>query len=86
MTLDAAEVDLSKAFVTGMGYVALSRVKSLSGLRLLGLNELALKVDPEIVEFDQTLRLKSQEEVQKLHHLGWFKRFMQKRQFLYSIT
>ena len=86
MTLDCAEVDLSKAFVTGMGYVALSRVKSLSGLRLLGLNELALKVDPEIVKFDQGLRQKSQEEVIKLRSLGWFKRFMQKRHFMYKIT
>jgi len=86
MTLDAAEVDLSKAFVTGMGYVALSRVKSLSGLRLLGLNKMALQVNSEIVELDKWLRLKSQEEVEKLHQLGWLKRFMQKRRFMYKIT
>ncbi|QQR51260.1 hypothetical protein IPF89_00225 [Candidatus Saccharibacteria bacterium] len=28
MTLDIARIDLTKAFVPGMGYVALSRVKS----------------------------------------------------------
>jgi len=37
MSLDSAEVDLSKAFTPGMGYVALSRVRSLDGLFLVGL-------------------------------------------------
>ena len=53
MSLDAMEVDLSKAFVAGMGYVALSRVRSLRGLNILGINELALTVDQEIAEQDQ---------------------------------
>ncbi|MCB9803189.1 AAA family ATPase [Candidatus Nomurabacteria bacterium] len=63
MTLDAAEIDLSKSFVSGMGYVALSRVRSLSGLRLLGLNELALISDEQVIEIDRLLRIKSQEAV-----------------------
>ena len=46
MTLDAAEIDLSKTFENGQGYVALSRLRRLSGLRLLGINELSLKLDP----------------------------------------
>ena len=45
MTLDAAEIDLSKTFESGQGYVALSRLKKLENLKLLGLNEQALKVD-----------------------------------------
>ena len=45
MTLDAAEIDLSKTFETGQGYVALSRLKKLENLQLLGLNDMALKVD-----------------------------------------
>ncbi|KAA3650932.1 MAG: helicase [Bacteroidetes bacterium] len=45
MTLEAAEIDLSKTFETGQGYVALSRLKKLENLRLLGLNTMALKVD-----------------------------------------
>ncbi len=45
MTLDAAEIDLSRTFEKGQGYVALSRLKSLGGLRLKGVNEVALQVD-----------------------------------------
>lgn len=45
MTLDAAEIDLSKTFEMGQGYVALSRLKKLENLQLIGLNEMALRVD-----------------------------------------
>ena len=50
MSLDAAEVDLSKAFVYGQGYVALSRVRSLEGLKVNGMHPNALQVDPKIVQ------------------------------------
>ncbi len=53
MSLDSAEIDLSRAFESGMGYVALSRLRSLDGLFLTGLNDTALKVDEEVFEFDQ---------------------------------
>lgn len=52
MSLDAAEVDLSKSFVYGQGYVALSRVRSLAGLKVLGMNANALMVDPKIIAQD----------------------------------
>lgn len=52
MSLDAAEIDLSRAFVYGQGYVALSRVRTLSGLRMLGMNPQALQVDPKVVAYD----------------------------------
>jgi hypothetical protein len=48
MTLDKALIDLSKTFVAGQGYVALSRVKSIDGLYLEGMNERALLIDPSV--------------------------------------
>lgn len=59
MSLDAAEINLSKAFTPGMGYVALSRVKSLTGLKLMGLNKTALKVRQEAIELDKKFKKKS---------------------------
>jgi ATP-dependent exoDNAse (exonuclease V) alpha subunit len=56
MSLDAALVDLSKSFTPGMGYVALSRLRSLDGLYLAGINAMALRLHPDIHEFDQLLR------------------------------
>ena len=53
MTLDAAEIDLGDAFEPGMGYVALSRVRSLNGLKLMNLNPMALTVHPKILAQDQ---------------------------------
>ncbi len=61
MTLDAAEIDLGDAFEPGMGYVALSRVRSLSGLKLMNLNEMALKVHPSVLEKDPLLKENSNE-------------------------
>ena len=66
MTLDAAEIDLSKTFEVGQGYVALSRIKSIGGLKLLGINEMALKVDPLTLRIDEPIRkasLKSSDEI-----------------------
>src|SRR5690606_27361601 len=59
MSLDAAEIDLSKAFVFGQGYVALSRVRTLTGLRMLGMSPTALNVDPKIVQHDEKFRNES---------------------------
>ena len=60
MTLDAARIDLSRAFVEGMGYVALSRVRSIEHLELDGLNGMALRVSPEAMQIDTELRQRSQ--------------------------
>ncbi len=59
MTLDSAAVDLSAAFEYGQGYVALSRVRELSGLYLLGYNERALQVHPEVTAQDTNFKLNS---------------------------
>lgn len=56
MTLDAAEIDLSRAFTPGMGYVALSRVKNLKHVYLKGMNAMALQISPEALELEVTLR------------------------------
>jgi ATP-dependent exoDNAse (exonuclease V) alpha subunit len=78
MTLDYAEVDLSKSFTGGMGYVALSRVKSLDNLSIIGINNNSLKISPKIIEFDKQFRNQTKEtlvmiskhseyELKKLH-------------------
>ena len=56
MSMDAAIIDLSQAFEYGQGYVALSRVRTLAGLHLLGINQRALEVHPEILQKDRELR------------------------------
>lgn len=60
MSLDAAEIDLSKSFTPGMGYVALSRVRSLDGLYLAGINRMALQMHPQIYDFDREIRALSE--------------------------
>jgi hypothetical protein len=52
-------VDLREAFEYGQGYVALSRVRTLSGLYLLGVNKRALEVHPEALEQDAQFREQS---------------------------
>ncbi|MGV4538921.1 helix-turn-helix domain-containing protein [Ornithobacterium rhinotracheale] len=45
MTLDEACIDLRKTFEKGQGYVALSRLRDLEELTLLGVNEVAMQLD-----------------------------------------
>jgi ATP-dependent exoDNAse (exonuclease V) alpha subunit len=56
MSLDAAIIDLSQAFEFGQGYVAISRVRSLSGLFLDGFNERALELHPKVAAADRHFR------------------------------
>jgi hypothetical protein len=70
MSLDAAEVDLSKSFEFGMGYVALSRVRSLAGLSVLGVNEMAFQVHAEVQEMDQEFIRRSDFAVQEISNLS----------------
>ena len=69
MSLDAVEVDLSKSFERGMGYVALSRVRTLEGLRLIGLNDNALQVRGDVIDFDEDLKEQSKADRQWLNSL-----------------
>lgn len=70
MTLDAARVDLRRAFVEGMGYVALSRVRRLDNLSLVGINRMALQISPEALEIDKQLRSKSAQDKAKFAGLA----------------
>ncbi|MBU0619582.1 helix-turn-helix domain-containing protein, partial [Patescibacteria group bacterium] len=86
MTIDAVEMDLSKSFVQGMGYVALSRARSLESMRLMGLNQMALQVNQDVLEFDKDLKDKSQIAMQDLENLSLEEKDEKQKQFLASIT
>lgn len=59
MTLDAAKINLANTFEPGMGYVALSRVRSIDSLSILGLHSNAFKVHPEVLNMDQQFQADS---------------------------
>lgn len=86
MTLDAAEIDLSKSFVEGMGYVALSRLRSLGGLKLMGLNELALKVKEEALKLDRWLKKRSEDFVKEMNKMPALKKDKMQKNFLRAIA
>lgn len=69
MTLDGAHIDLGNAFVPGMGYVALSRVRSLQSLSLGGLNRMALTLHEQAHELDSVLRKCSAIATARYEHL-----------------
>jgi ATP-dependent DNA helicase PIF1 len=78
MSMDKAVMDLSSVFEYGQGYVALSRVRNLDGLYILGYNARAFQVHPEVLKKDIEFHALSdvaeekfanlkKEEVQKMH-------------------
>lgn len=82
MSMDAAAIDLSGVFEHGHGYVALSRVRTLQGLHLLGWSERALLVHPRVAEQDAQFRIKSEdaravfEEMSDAEHVGMEENFI----------
>lgn len=69
MTLDAAEIDLSRTFEMGQGYVALSRLRSLDGLKLLGMNKNSLLLDEWVFRINERLLDIAHEQAKKFHTL-----------------
>ena len=82
MTLDAVEMDLSKSFEYGMGYVALSRVRTLDGINLLGINDIALEVNPKVYEFDKILEGLSSGNVSGIAKMSLLEKKEAQRDFL----
>lgn len=70
MTLDSARIDLRKAFVPGMGYVALSRVKSIDNLYLVGINRTALQMSDEAHQIDEMLHTHAANDAKRFAHLN----------------
>jgi len=64
MSLDRAEIDLSNPFEKGMGYVALSRVRSLGGLSLKGLHDSAFLIHSEVIEYDKNFQKESDDNAE----------------------
>lgn len=61
MSLDEAVMDLRDVFEFGQGYVALSRIRRLSGLHLLGWTERAFQVHPEVLAEDARFHAQSEQ-------------------------
>jgi len=85
MSLDTAEINLSKCFVEGMGYVALSRLKSLNGLKLLGINELALRTNEDVQKIDGEFRKMSEQVVQDLKSMPLGQKEKKQAEFLLTL-
>ena len=69
MTLDAARIDLRKAFVPGMGYVALSRVRDIDNLYLTGINRTALQMSDEAYTIDERLKMRAANDRERFQYL-----------------
>jgi len=86
MSLDAIEVDLSKSFEKGMGYVALSRVRSLEGLSLLGLNDIAVQVRNEVLDFDEEIKKVSNIHLAEMLAMTDGERKAKQKKFIQAIS
>jgi ATP-dependent DNA helicase PIF1 len=56
-TLEYVEIDLSNIFEFGQAYVALSRVKSLDGLSIIGIDYNLIKAHPKAIEYYSNIKI-----------------------------
>lgn len=55
MSLDTVDVSLANVFECGQAYVALSRARSLEGLRVRDFSAACVRADPEVLDFYQDM-------------------------------
>lgn len=67
LTLEAVEMDLSKVFEAGQGYVALSRARNLNSMRILKMKDGFIRVNDRVLKFYENLKVDkpTAEEVKK---------------------
>ncbi|MFA6476310.1 MAG: AAA family ATPase [Candidatus Paceibacterota bacterium] len=85
LSLDAAEIDLSQAFEAGMGYVALSRVRTLAGLSLKGLGSQAFRVNEDVLRANDNFREESRRHTHELSGLTKTEKEAKQKRFLAKI-
>ncbi|XP_039721238.1 ATP-dependent DNA helicase PIF1 isoform X2 [Pteropus medius] len=56
MSLDCVEMSLGRVFASGQAYVALSRARSLQGLRVLDFDPMVVRCDSRVLRFYASLR------------------------------
>ena len=84
MSLDEAVMDLSDVFEYGQGYVALSRVRRLAGVHLLGWNDRAFRVHPEILVVDMKFRQASAVAEERIHAIPEKELLEKQKEFIIS--
>jgi ATP-dependent DNA helicase PIF1 len=70
MSMDEAVMDLRQVFEYGQGYVALSRVRRLAGLYLIGYNQRTFEVHPEVLLRDEQFRESTEAAAEAFAKLG----------------